>query len=322
MDVSFLTPLAGLLALGALVTLSAFLVLELRARRARLALGLAEPSLRARLPLALSLAALPLLLGLAAAQPVLESTKTRRVRGDAEAFFVLDTSRSMLASARPSAPTRFERARWLALEVRQALPDVPVGLASLTNRLLPHLFPSADIPTFAATLMRSMGIERPPPDIAASLRITTFAPLAALASTNFFSPRSTRRLAVVFTDGETSAGIPPELGKALATPPGVHLIFVHVGRGDERVFTKTGLPEQAYRPDARSAAFLDRLGAALGGEALPESDADAIVRAARAFLGEGVRVPVGTQRRSLPLAPYTAVAAFIPLLVVLRRRNL
>jgi prepilin signal peptidase PulO-like enzyme (type II secretory pathway) len=322
MEVSFLTPLAGLLALGALVTLAAFLVLELRARRVRVALGLAEPSLRSRLPLALSLAALPVLLGAAAAQPVLESTKTRRARGDAEALFVLDTSRSMLASARPSAPRRFERARSLALEVRQALPDVPVGLASLTNRLLPHLFPSADIPTFAATLTRSMGIQRPPPDIAASLRITTFAPLAALASTNFFSPRATRRLAVVFTDGETSAGIPAALRKALAARPGVHPIFVHVGNGDERVFTKSRLPEPAYRPDPTSGAFLDRLAAALGGEALPESNPDAIVHAARAALGEGVHVPAGTERRALPLAPYAAIAAFIPLLVVLRRRNL
>ena len=38
-----------------------------------------------------------------------------------------------------------------------------VGIASLTDRVLPHLFPSTDVDVFEATIERSMAIERPPP---------------------------------------------------------------------------------------------------------------------------------------------------------------
>ena len=106
MSVSFLTPMGWLLALAALLPLLAFFVVERRAQRVRSQLQLPAPPLRSKLPLALSLAAVPILLAAAAAQPVLESREQRSVRADAEAFMIFDTSRSMLAAESANAPNR------------------------------------------------------------------------------------------------------------------------------------------------------------------------------------------------------------------------
>ena len=103
------------------------------------------------------------LIGLAAAQPVLAQTKTLRVRTDAEVWFVLDVSRSMLAQADTGSPTRLARAKAAASTFRASLSGTPVGIASMTTRVLPHLFPGSNEDVFQTTLDRSLGIERPPP---------------------------------------------------------------------------------------------------------------------------------------------------------------
>src|SRR5207245_1127951 len=81
----------------------------------------------------------------AGTQPTLVRRSQHHVRKDAQAWFVLDTSLSMKAAAGPAAPTRFERAQALAIRLRRKLGDVPVGIASITDRALPHLFPTADL---------------------------------------------------------------------------------------------------------------------------------------------------------------------------------
>ena len=58
------------------------------------------------------------LLGLAAAQPRLEWTSDKRVRDDAEAIVVIDTSRSMLARTSPRSQIRYARATAAALRFR------------------------------------------------------------------------------------------------------------------------------------------------------------------------------------------------------------
>ena len=100
---------------------------------------------------------------IAAAQPVLVTREEQLVRRDAELYVVIDTSRSMLAAADAGEPNRFDRAKRIATELRREFPDLPMGLASMTDRLLPHLFPTVDGATYGATLARAMGVDRPPP---------------------------------------------------------------------------------------------------------------------------------------------------------------
>jgi len=316
-----MTPIGALLGIGAVLTLAAFSLAEARARRVSAALGLPAAG-RSRIPLAVSVAAIPVLLGAAAAQPVLESTHQRYARSEAEVFFVLDTSRSMLASAAAGSPTRFDRARSDAIEVRRALAEVPAGIASLTNRLLPHLFPSSDQAVFVSTLGHSVGIERPPPDRTESIQVTTFAPLADLQRRNYFDKSARRRVAIVFTDGETRATVDERLRRALARGPGLETIFVHVANAGERVFLESGSPERGYQPDSQSMAKLEGIAGTVQGRAFQESALGEVERAARDALGSGARVPSGRERHSHPLAPYVALAGFLPLGLILRRRNL
>ena len=98
-SITFLSPLGALLALGALVPLVAVLLARRRANRVRGVVGLARPRVRRVIVPLAAVVLTGTLLGAAAAQPVLERTSTRNVRTDAEVFFVLDVSRSMLAQS-------------------------------------------------------------------------------------------------------------------------------------------------------------------------------------------------------------------------------
>ena len=77
----FLTPLAGLFAVAAIVPLIAFAELLRRDGRVRRVLAMPALSRRARVPLAVALAVVPVLIALAAMQPVLELGRSGRARG-------------------------------------------------------------------------------------------------------------------------------------------------------------------------------------------------------------------------------------------------
>ena len=133
MDIAFLTPLGAVLAVTLVAPVAVLVLRERRARRVRTSLGLAQPPLRSLVPLAAALAAVPCVLGLAAMQPIIETTKTIDERTDAQVFVVADVSRSMLASSRAGSSTRLERVQAEADELRARLPGVPVGILSLTG---------------------------------------------------------------------------------------------------------------------------------------------------------------------------------------------
>lgn len=320
MDVRFLTPLGAVLALTLILPLGVLVLRERQARRVRAVLGLARRPLRSLVPVAVALAAVPCLLGLAAMQPIVETTRTIDERTDAEVFVVLDVSRSMLASSAPGAPTRLERAQAHAERLRAELPGVPVGILSLTDRLLPHLFPTADESVFRSALAKSIGIERPPPALFFSTRATQLNALAGVPERGFFSASARRRLLVVYTDGE-SQPVDTELARAFARKPRVETLLVHVWDGRERIF-ETGVPERGYAPDPASADALRRAGDLVGGRAFAEPEASATVQAAVELLGDGptrARVLEGERRA---LMPYATMLALLPLGLVFLRRNL
>jgi Mg-chelatase subunit ChlD len=290
---------------------------ERRAREVRATLGLAEPPAGPRRLLLAALVATPALLGLAAAQPVLDRAREVGERTDAELFFVLDTSRSMLASAGPRTPARIERARTAAIRLRASLPEVRAGVASLTDRTLPHLFPTVDGRTFAATVRRSVGIERPPPSVYSTVA-TDLGSLAAVARQRFFAPGARRRVLVVFTDGETDA-VTPDLAAALRRQR-IETVFVHVRRDGESVYV-TSVRDPGYRGDPASGERLERLAAQMGGAAFAEGELEAAAAHVRDRLGDGPTRP-RPQRDLLALMPWATLAAAVPLALVLRRRSL
>ena len=258
--------------------------------------------------------------GLAAAQPVFEWTRDRTVRTDAEAFVVVDVSRSMLAQRDLDSPMRIDRAKAAATSLRASLSDVPVGVASLTDRVLPHLFPSADHDVFEATLERSVGIERPPPRSSFLNGATSLNALATLRGLHYFTPTSTKRLAIVLTDGESQPVSNARIGGLFRRTPAIEVVFVQFWDDDEHVFTR-GVPEPQYRPDPSARAALDRLAASSHGAVYSEGQLDAAASKARELLGSGPSVVEGEKAGQVALAPYLAAAALLPFGLLLWRRD-
>lgn len=262
--------------------------------------------------------ALAVLGGIGAAQPVIERTRTQAVRADAQAFLVVDTSRSMLASSEPGARTRFERARAAAIRFRDALPGVSMGLASLTDRVLPLVFPTTNRDTIESALGLSLGVDRPQSSEGGDVLATNFGALGAVASRNFFHGPG-RRLVIVLTDAETISYDEGRLSDAF-TEGRAELLVVRVWREGERVFGPGGAPEP-YQADPASAAAAQQLASLVDGRAFDEGDIDQALGAARELIGEGGTVIQVQQASIEPLGPYAFLACLIPLGFLLYRRN-
>lgn len=317
---SFLSPVAALVAVAVVPALLATAGAERRSRAVCRVLGLPARGVGSVLWTALALAVCAACLALAAAQPVVGKVRPVQGRQDAEALFVFDISRSMLASAGPSAPTRFTRARKAARAVRAQLPELPVGVVSMTDRVLPHLFPTLGAGLFDATLDDALGIERPPPDRLGRGRATSLASLGLLATRNFFGENASRRVAVVFTDGESlpydALDLRDKLGQGNVT-----LLVVRIWAREERIYDGRGNVLAAYRPDPGAQDALDKDMAAVGARVLRATDVDGVAGAVRRAVGSGPVAPAGRELRTTALAPYAVLGSFLPLAFLLWRRN-
>jgi hypothetical protein len=319
MHVVFLTPLAALVALTILVPLAAAVVRERRDGRIRRALGLAAPARATRIGSAVAAGLLLACLSAAAAQPAVLVDRPLPARTDAQVFFVLDVSRSMAAAASARAPDRFERATALAVRLRRRLGTVPAGVASLSDRLLPHLYPTADRRVFASVLHRSIAIGRPAAGGFAAPRSTDLESLQQL-QTGYFG-RVRRRLAIVLTDGESNPFGPRSLTAALRAAR-IHVLLVRVWNASEAIYGSDHRRDPHYRPDPRSAAPLDTLAPFLvGGRVFDERSVGAAEAAAKRYFGRGPEIEQGRSERALRLGQYAALAAALPLLFLLRRNR-
>jgi hypothetical protein len=219
----------------------------------------------------------------------------------------------MAASTSPDGATRLERAKEAARSVRRRLEDVPTGLATLTDRTLPHVLPTADVALFEAALTKTVGIERPPArDIA--LQSTTLQALAQVVHGRYFSPGARRRLLVVVTDGDSAPFDVGALAAALRAGR-VQLVLVRIGESDERVYAADGTPEPLFRPNPLVAQTLATLSDASNGAAV--SSGNAAAQVAEDYLGDGPTASEGVATEVVSLAGGFAAAAIIPLLALL-----
>jgi hypothetical protein len=319
-SISFLSPPGLVVALVAALPLAAAVIVGRRAEVVRRALGLDADRGFVRRQVAVGVVVVGVLAGLACAQPVIVREETLRVRSDAEAYVVLDVSRSMLAAEEDGAPTRLLRARRAAARLRGDLTDVPVGLASLSDRVLPHVFPTVDGEAFIEALSRSLGVGRPGPQRVAVLA-TAFGVLGGMATLNFYRDGVGKRLAIVLTDGETLPVDEEGLEGTLAGAAPVEFLFVRFGGPDERIFGPGGLVEDAYRPDPAAGPRFERFASAFGAELYEADELGDVARRAREIVGEGPTRQEERVVQEVPLAPYAALGAALPLLLVLARRN-
>jgi len=263
---------------------------------------------------------LPALVAVAAAQPVVIRERLVSERADAQAIVLFDTSLSMRAAAAPGKPTRLARAKRLAIRLQHALPDVPMGIASMTDRSLPNLMPTTDRTLFERTVEQSVAVNQPPPSQPYNTgRATSFDALIPLVESHFFAQNVQRRLLVVFTDGESSR-ISPVLRLTLhrrVTP-----VFIHVWQPGERIF-RAGTADPHYFADPASKRALDDVSRLTGaGPSYDERNFASFSRAAREAVGRaGTRTHVDAYAR-IPLAPWFVLGGLLPLGFLLWRRNL
>ena len=318
LGVSFLTPLDALFVLAGAVPVAALLANRHRAAQIRRLLGAIGSRPRAALPALVALVLLAALVAVAAAQPVVIRNRMVSERADAQAFVLFDTSLSMTAAA-AGRPTRLARAKQLAIRLQQALPDLPMGVASMTDRSLPNLLPTTDRTLFARTVDQAVAVDEPPPSQVYSDRATTFAALVPLTESHFYSQGVQRRLLIVLTDGESSQ-VSPLLNLTLHRR--VPTVLVHVWAPGERIFSSRGRPDPKYVSDPRSWNALNALASATGSSrAFDEHDVGAIVQAARDVVGRAsTRTHIAAYAR-IPLAPWFVLGGILPLAFLLWRRN-
>ena len=318
--VSFLTPLDALFGLAAIVPVAALLLSERAVARVARVLAVAAPRRRRLVPAAAALVVLVALVATAAAQPVVVQRQLVSERADAQAFFIFDTSLSMDASTGPGQPTRLERAKRLALRLRARLSDVPVGIATMTDRTLPNMMPTTDATLFARTLAQSVAIDSPPPSQVYHGRATTFAALVPLVESHFFSTGVVRKVLVVFTDGEAQP-LSPVVKLTLQRQ--VTPVFVHVWAPDDRLYDRAHgqKADPGYVPDPASADALAQLATITGGSSYSETQLSQIVHATRDAVGfAGTRKRVSAYAR-VALAPWFVLGGILPLGFLLYRRN-
>lgn len=320
MGFTFLTPIDALFALAAAIPLAALWLARARMARVRRLFSLTAPRRRELAGVVAALVLLPALMGVAAAQPVVVRHHSLGERLDVQTFLVFDTSTSMSARAAPDAPTRLERAKQEAYDVIPKLGDIPVGLATMTDRVLPVLMPTPNFALARHTLGQSVRINQPPPTQLYRGRATTFSALYPIGNSNFYSPGVRHQILVVFTDGE-DAPLRSPIGLVLARAMTVHPLFVRVWSPTDRIYAH-GRVDPRYRPDPASGRVLSRFAAAAQGRVFAEDDLHALVQTIRDEAGSSpVRTSVIGYAR-VALAPWFVLAGVVPLGFLLYRRNL
>ena len=281
-----------------------------RSERAARALGLEPVPRRSLVASVLPGVAACVCLGLAAAQPGLRSTHRQAVRSQSEIVYVIDVSHSMAAAQSPGDLTRLARARTVVRRLHDATADVPSGIAGLTDRVLPFVFPTTDAAVFDATLQQSVLIEAPPPQ-EVSTNATSFDALTGLAGNDFFDRTAKRRTCVLVTDGESQSYPIADVADALGGDRGCRFVAVRVGGSGERVFGPDGVPEPGYAPNPAAAAQLETLARVLNGRSFAESDLTGAVSVLRADAETGPVAATPVRSTVRALAPWLALAALV-----------
>ena len=318
MRLTFLSPEAAVVGLAVGVPVFALLLAESRARVARAVLKLPAPIARGW-PYVAAIVAFAVFVSIGAAQPVLERERIRTVRNDAEAIFAFDTTRSMAASSSAGSDTRFERAVRLGKEMRSALPELRVGIATVTDRVLAHLFPTANYRSFELTLDKAIGIERPASVQRGNSLGSSLEAFTGLPKQEFFSPRSRYRVLVIFTDSETRPFNSAFLRDSFRDSR-IETIVIRIGSDRERIYVD-GAPDPRYVPEEGAAEAAETFAEATGGAAFDDDELGQAIDAVRSGAGEGGPQAESKEIEPTPLASYAFAAAFLPLAFLLWRRN-
>ncbi|MGH3009824.1 MAG: hypothetical protein ACRDLM_10535 [Gaiellaceae bacterium] len=294
--------------------------MENRTRRLRRLFSLTAPGRRDLAVVAIALTLLPALVAVAAAQPVVVHRRALTERIDAQVFIVFDTSLSMSAQSSPQSPNRLERAEREAKQVIPQLGNIPVGIATMTDRVLPNVLPTTNTALVLRTMDQSIGVNEPPPSQRYPVRATSLQALYLIPAEHLFAPDIKHPILVVFTDGEASP-LPRGIGYALAHQLTIPPLFVHVWTPTEHIYVH-GRIDPRYRPDLASGAVLKQFAQATHGQVFAAGDAGALLGAIRAEAGTRPSQTLILGYARVALGPWFLLAGVVPLGFLFWRRNL
>ena len=194
------------------------------------------------------------LLAVALAQPVIREPR------DADGTSGTTPRRSTSSTSRgrcwprpePDEPTRLERAQRVALRMRGRLTELPSGVATLTDRVLPNLFPTADEEVFTATVEQSVGVDRPA-SRALDEVTTLFAAFDTMAGDNFFGVGRDRTASwsCSRTGSRRSVRLVAAARRSAEGPPLKFVVVVVWDDERARVVRRQGDPELPAGPEPR-----------------------------------------------------------------------
>ena len=292
-------------------------------RRRTLRLGrvfsLAAPGRRELVTAAVALALLPALVAVAAAQPVVIHAKAFTERLDAQVFIVFDTSLSMKARTGLEAPTRLTRAKQEATALIPHLGDLPVGIATMTDRVLPNLMPTTTTALALRTVNQSVRIDQPPPSLHYHGRASTLQALVPVIGDRLFPPGVRHPILVVFTDGEMKAP-PPFTGYSFAQQVTIPPLFVHVWEPTDHIYSQ-GEIDPAYQPDPTSAQTLAHFASLTHGRVFRDGDLRGLLDEIHAEAGSRPATTKLLGFSRVPLGPWFLLAGVVPLGFLFWRRN-
>lgn len=303
-DLVFLTPHAALVGLAFIAPLVTLAIRERAYARARVTLGLRPPSLIRALARPVGLIALAVLVAVTAAQPAVQATDSTPIRSDAELILTFDVSRSMKAASTPGGTVRLERARVLGREVHEALSDVPTGVATLTNRMMPLLFPTGDERGVTAVIDHSLRLMQPQPAALTAARASSLAALTLAADRSYYNPSARKRVLVVFSDLDSDF-FSLEGTLRLLRAQRIEPFLVRVAAPGEQIFDSAGRPNAYVSVSTVSVDGLRRA----RWHAFEENESARLVSEIRDFLGQGPVGASGLVESQRNLAPWFALAA-------------
>ena len=210
------------------------------------------------------------------------------MRSDAELYLTFDVSRSMLAAGSPGGVSRLERARALGSDVHAALADVPTGIATLTNRMMPLLFPTGDGRAVSAVIDHSVRLMQPRPERRHRGPRELTGNAGPGGRPQLLQPGLPERVLVVLSDLDTD---PFSLNGTLQLlrRHRIEPFVVRVAAPGERIFDPSGRPYAYASVSTVPVAALRRA----GWHAFDENEAARLVAEIRSYLGRG---PIRAER--------------------------
>ena len=179
----------------------------------------------------------------------------------------------------------------------------------MERALRPYLLPTSDVRAYDLVLADAYGIQHPPPALTIDRWVTVFDPLLEATRRRFFSPAVHKRVLVVLSGVEAHQFDPHAMLVRLERA-GTTSVVVRFWRPGERIFQRGSESYRATQPDA-----LVPLRRA-GWPAYSEAQLDAAAHRIRDAVGTGPTARVGYAREDTQLAPFLALAAFVPLLAL------